>query len=105
VPGGAVERPTAGDEPQLRVLGVAVDELCREVGLVEAAYGGDDEQRRRTVRATDLDRVVRTQLPQPEEDRRTTGPRVDVADDDSRPDGAGAGRVAVPAGLVVVRSG
>ena len=57
-----VERSAAGDQAKHWTIGVAVDELGREVGLVEALYAVDREHRRRTVGAGDLDGVVAMQL-------------------------------------------
>src|SRR5918999_6519348 len=64
----AVERTAAGDEPQLRIGGVAVDALGRELRLRVALHPVCLEHRLRPVRPHDGHLVARGELGQPVED-------------------------------------
>jgi len=88
VTGCSVERPAAGDQPQGGVVGVAVDELRREVILGENAYPVHPEDRDQAVGAGDQDLLSRSQISEMEEHRWSPGRGVDVTDDDRRPEGA-----------------
>jgi len=99
-----VEDASAGDQPERRVVRVAVDELGREAILRVSTNPRHLEHRDRTVAARDHHPVAGSEMPKVEEDRRTSCSRVDVSEDDGRPERSGSGREPVPAGLVVRRS-
>ena len=84
VPRGRVDRPTAGHQPQRRVVHVAVDELGRELRLEVADHTVDGEHRDAPVCAGHQHPVGGMQAGHPPEDRGALG-GVEVAHDDRRP--------------------
>src|SRR5665647_2169744 len=82
VAGTAVVGPATGDQPQTRVVDVAVHELGGELALGELANPRDPEYRLAAVRPSDRDLVTGLQIAQSVEDPLPIP--VDVARDDRR---------------------
>src|SRR5665648_411047 len=96
VAGPVVERPTAGDHPQPRVVDVSEHQLGGEPVLRELADPRDSEYRLAAVRPRDGDPVTWLHVAQSEEDPWPV--HVDMAGDDRRTQLTGGRPTGVPTG-------